>query len=231
MTAGEILCMSSALSKNRMPVRCDGLLEQQMAQAEQGNAEALRTLGDMYSVGRCVKPDTATAIEWYEKAAQKNDGLAMLQLANLYGFGYGIKPDVMETIKWLEMAEANGQAPGMIYGRLYIEGELVPKSMGRAYSFFLQAADRGYPVAQYTVGLEYFQGRYLFKNEKKAVQWLTRAAENCYRDAYRILGEIYAEGQFNVPQDRRKARQWFALANAADNQSALDFNDSQVIEN
>jgi TPR repeat protein len=155
----------------------------------------------------------------------------MMQLANLYGFGYGIKPDVMETIKWLEMAEANGQPPGMIYGRLYIEGELVPKSMGRAYSFFLQAAERGYPVAQYAVGLEYFQGRYLFKNEKKAVQWLTRAAENGYRDAYHILGEIYEEGQFNVAQDRRKARQWFALANATDNQSALDFNDRRVIEN
>jgi TPR repeat protein len=231
MTVGEVTCMSSAISKNRMPVQCDGLLEQQIALADQGNAEALRKLGDMYSVGRCVKPDTATAIEWYEKAAQSKDGLAMMQLANLYGFGYGIKPDVMETIKWLKLAEANGQAPGMIYGRLYIEGDLVPKSMGRAYAFFLQAAERGYPVAQYTVGLEYFKGQYLYKNEQKAVQWLTRAAENGYSDAYRVLGEIYEEGQFNVAQDRSKARQWFALANAADNQSALDFNDRQITRN
>jgi TPR repeat protein len=231
MMAGEITCMSSAISKNRMPVRCDGLLEQQTALADQGNTEALRKLGDMYSVGRCVKPDTATAIDWYEKAAQKKDGLAMLQLANLYGFGYGIKPDVMETINWLKRAEANGQAPGMIYGRLYIEGDLVPKSMGRAYAFFLQAAERGYPVAQYAVGLEYFKGQYLFKNEKTAVQWLTRAAENGYLDAYRVLGEIYEEGQFNVAQDSRKARQWFALANGAGQQSALDFNKRQVIDN
>jgi TPR repeat protein len=231
MTIGEMAWMSSAISKNKMPVRCDGLLEQKTTLAEQGDTEALRKLGDMYSVGRCVKPNTATAIEWYEKAAQKKDGLAMLQLANLYGFGYGIKPDIMETIKWLKLADANGQAPGMIYGRLYIEGDLVPKSMGRAYAFFLEAAERGYPVAQYTVGLEYFEGQYLFKNEKKAVQWLTRAAENGYRDAYRVLGEIYEEGQFNVARDSRKARQWFALANTPANQSSLDFNDRQVIEN
>lgn len=212
ITAAEIAFMSSALSENRMPVRCDGLLEQQTDRANQGDVEALRTIGDMYSVGRCVEPNSATAIEWYEKAAQKRDGLAMLQLANLYGFGYGVEADVMETIKWLQLAEQNGQVPGMIYGRLYLEGDLVPKSMGRAYAFYLEAAEQGYPIAQYIVGLEYFQGKYLSKNESKAVQWLTTAAQNGYRDAYRVLGEIYEQGQFNVTQDNRKARQWFDLA-------------------
>ena len=224
MTVGQITCMSSAISKNRMPVRCDGLLEQQMQLANQGDADALRTIGDMYSVGRCVKPDSATAIEWYEKAAQKNDGLAMLQIANLYGFGYGIKPDVMETINWLTLAEKNGQSPGMIYGRLYIEGDLVPQSMGRAYSFFLKAAEQGYPIAQHMVGLEYFQGRYLSKNESKAVQWLTTAGQNGYLEAYRALGEIYDQGQFNVTKDSRKAKRWFALADAAGTQSAQNLN-------
>ena len=213
MTLGEIACMSSAISKNKMPVRCDGLLERQTELANEGDIDALRTIGDMYSVGRCVKPDTAIAIQWYEQAAQKNDGLAMMQIANLYGFGYGIKPDVYEAIKWLKLAEENGQIPEMIYGRLYAEGDLVPQSNRRAYGYYLAAAERGYPTAQYLVGLEYFQGRHLPKSEKSAVKWLTRAAKNGNVDAYRVLGEIYEQGQFNVAKDREKAREWFALAN------------------
>jgi TPR repeat protein len=98
---------------------------------------------------------------------------------------------------------------------------LVPKSMGRAYSFFLEAAEQGYPVAQYVVGMEYFQGRYLAKSENKAVQWLTTAGQNGYGDAYRVLGEIYEEGQFNVTQNSRKARQWFALSNDSGTQPAI----------
>jgi len=231
LTAAQIVGISSALSASKMPVRCEGLLNQQMELANKGDADALRLLGDMYSVGRCVEPDTAAAIEWYEKAAQKKDGLAMLQLANLYGFGYGIQPDVMETIKWLKLAEENGQAPGMIYGRLYLEGDLVPQSMGRAYAFFLQAAENGYPVAQYTVGLEYFEGQYLPKSEKKGVSWLTRAAENGYTDAYRVLGEIYEQGQYNVTRNPRKASQWFALANDQAIPSGLDYNYLRAVKN
>jgi len=137
----------------------------------------------------------------------------------------------MATIKWLKLAEQNGQAPGMIYGRLYLEGDMVPKSNGRAYAFFLEAAEMGYPIAQYTVGLEYFQGKYLPKSEKKAVQWLSRAAENGYTDAYRVLGEIYERGQYNVAQDQRKARQWFALANEGGAPTGLDYNYMRAVDN
>ena len=214
--------VSTVFSSNSQPLACDELLESNEAMAAAGNATAQRTLGGIYANGYCVDKNYAVAVSWYQKAALKQDGDSMLALANIYARGYGVQPDLEKALYWLNLAEANGQITGRVYGYLYLDGVLVGKSIGRAYSFFLQAAEMGDPVAQYTVSMEYFRGKHLAKSPATALDWLIKSAENGYGPAYRVLGGIYANGSYGIARDNVKAGKWLALAKDENKATALD---------
>jgi TPR repeat protein len=209
-------------SSDDQPLACDEILTTNLERANRGDAAAQRVLAGIYANGYCVDKDYGVAISWYEKAAQQDDGESMLALANIYARGYGVPPDLEQTLKWLELAEANGQITGRVYAFLYLDGALVTKSIGRGYSFFLQAAEAGDPAAQYTVSMEYFRGKHLAKNPTKALEWLKRSAENGYAPAYRVLGGIYANGSYGIARDNVRAGKWLALAKDQNKATALD---------
>ncbi len=214
--------VSSALSAEKQIPNCTDFLDQNTELVYQGDAVAQRTLGTFYANGYCIDQDYLTAISWYKKAASNGDGISMLELGHLHGRGYGVAPNLEEAVKWLQLAEENGQVVERIYGLLYLDGVLVGKSIGRAYSLFLQAAEQGDPAAQYIVSMEYFRGKHLMKNPEAALRWLTLSAENGYGKAYRVLGGVYAFGSYGITRDNAKAGKWFALAKNQDTQTALD---------
>jgi len=214
--------VSSAISAEEQTPNCTDFLEQNMGLADQGDAVAQRTLGTFYANGYCMDQDYLAALSWYKKAASNGDGISMLELGNIYGRGYGVIPNLEETLKWLQLAEENGQVVGRVYGLLYLDGVLVGKSIGRAYSLFVQAAEQGDPAAQYIVSMEYFRGKHLMKNPEEALKWLTRSAENGYVKAYRVLGGIYAFGSYGIRRDNAKAGKWLALAKDQNTETALD---------
>lgn len=222
LLASDSTVVLSANSGTSQPLACNELLESNLELAETGDAAAQRTLGGIYANGYCVDQDYAVAINWYGKAAQKEDGESMLALANIYGRGQGVEPNLDKTLYWLELAEANGQIAERVYALLYLDGLLVTKSISRAYSLFLLAAEKGDPAAQYTVSMEYFRGKFLVKNPATALEWLTRSAENGYGPAYRVLGGIYANGSYGIARDNIKAGKWLALAKDQNKATALD---------
>jgi TPR repeat protein len=218
----QTVFVSSAMSAEEQKPNCTDFLERNMVLADQGDTVAQRTLGTFYANGYCVNQDYSAAIRWYKKAASNGDGISMRELGNIYGRGYGVEPNLEETLKWLQLAEENGQVVGRVYGLLYLDGVLVSKSIGRAYSLFLQAAEQGDPAAQYIVSMEYFRGKHLMKNPEAALMWLTRSAENGYGKAYRVLGGVYAFGSYGITRNNAEAGKWFALAKDQDTQTALD---------
>jgi len=222
LLASDSTGVLSANSGASQPLACNELLESNHVLAETGDAAAQRTLGGIYVNGYCVDQDYAVAINWYEQAAQNQDGESMLALANIYGRGYGVEPNLDKTLYWLKLAEANGQIAERVYALLYLDGVLVTKSISRAYSLFLQAAEKGDPAAQYTVSMEYFRGKFLSKNPTQALEWLTRSAENGYGPAYRVLGGIYANGSYGIARDNNKAGKWLDLAKDQNKATALD---------
>jgi TPR repeat protein len=222
LLATQLVGITLANGSASQPLNCDDLLAKNLELANRGDAAAQRTLGGIYLNGYCIDKDYRAAINWYEKAAQAGDGEAMLALGNIYARGYGVVPNLEQTLKWLKLAEDNGQITGRVYAFLYLDGVLVSKSIGRAYSFFLQAAEAGDPAAQYTVSMEYFRGQHLAKNPAQALAWLTRSAENGYGPAYRVLGGIYAYGSYGIARDNAKAGKWLALAKDQNKATALD---------
>jgi TPR repeat protein len=59
--------------------------------AEQGNAEAQSTLGDMYSLGDGVPQNYTEAVKWYRKAAEQGHVPSQSNLGEMYFHGQGIQ--------------------------------------------------------------------------------------------------------------------------------------------
>jgi uncharacterized protein len=73
-------------------------LFEKMAQA--GNARAMTSLFDIYSVGEGVPKDDAKAGEWIEKAARAGDMTAIEVVAALYAEGTGVPKDTIRACAW-----------------------------------------------------------------------------------------------------------------------------------
>jgi hypothetical protein len=80
--------------------------------AEQGNADAQRTLGHCYkNGGEGVPQSYADAAKWFRKAAEQGDAPAQSCIGALYQAGKGVQQDYVEAYKWYSLAAA-AEKPG-----------------------------------------------------------------------------------------------------------------------
>jgi hypothetical protein len=75
-------------------------------QADQGNAQAQKDLGDCYANGWGVTRDPAQALTWYLKAAEQQNADAQGQLGQMYEAGEGVKADPAKAYMWYSLAAA-----------------------------------------------------------------------------------------------------------------------------
>ena len=64
-----------------------------------------------------------------------------------------------------------------------------PKNEKQAFFMIREAADLGYPKAQYHIGIFYEAGVWVKKDMSKAYRWMDRAAKSGYPDAQKWLSE------------------------------------------
>lgn len=79
------------------------------------------------------------------------------------------------------------------------------------------AAERGDPVAQNRLGLQFVLGPGLLRSEAEACKWLRRAAEQGHAEAQFNLGNLYLSASMRhlnpaVGEARIEAYRWFHLA-------------------
>lgn len=72
--------------------------------ANQGDANAMNYVGEIYEKGLGVAPDFELAKSWYEKAAAKGNSSAMINLGSLFERGLGIEPDMVAAMNWYRKA-------------------------------------------------------------------------------------------------------------------------------
>lgn len=75
-----------------------------LPQAQQGDAEAQATLGEIYEKGLGGVADPATAAQWYLKAAEQGNSRAQVNLGYLYEKGLGVKKDIPTALNWYRKA-------------------------------------------------------------------------------------------------------------------------------
>lgn len=119
------------------------------ARAQEGDADAMVSLGAMYAFGRGVPQDDNEAVKWFLKAADLGHAKAMYNLGVMYAKGKGVGQDEREAVKWYHKAADMGVAPAMFsLGDAYAKGEGVIQDDVEAYTWFSVASALGLTEAR-----------------------------------------------------------------------------------
>lgn len=80
-----------------------------------------------------------------------------------------------------------------------------------ALIWFRRSADRGYPMAYNSVGLQYYWGRGVSQDYGEALSWYKKGADLEDLEAQYNIGVLFRDGQ-GVKQDYSEAAKWFEKA-------------------
>jgi TPR repeat protein len=159
--------------------------------------EADYNLATMYDQGRGVEQDYETAREWYESAADSEDGDsdAEYRLGILYEKGLGGDKDPEESVDWFKKAAEHGsfyaalrlatsppvgarafESERFLYlaGQALANGRGVPRDEPRGFVLIKQSAERRYEPAMFMLATMYNAGRGTPKSEAKALDAYTQ---------------------------------------------------------
>jgi TPR repeat protein len=190
--------------------------------AEQGNADAQLTLGQMYAEGRGVAKDEEKAANWYRKAAEQGNARACEHIGDMYRFGNGVAQSHEKSVYWYRRGdELNDAGCQRSLGLCYEDGDGVDQDHEQAAHWYRKAAEQGDPPGQFGLGFKYHFGLGVARDHEKAVYWYRKAAEQGLPLGQNNLGYMYAEG-LGVGKDKEKAVYWFRKAAEQGQESAIE---------
>ena len=144
--------------------------------AEQGDAKAQFTLGDMCEHGRGVPQSFTEALKWYEASARQGFAAAQSTLGYLYQYGEGVDKNPQAAFMWnLKAAEQGDAYAEHNLAVMYDEGVEIPENDVEAVKWYRKAADQGYDRAQLNLGVSYWRGEGVAQD---------------YVEAYRLLNHV-----------------------------------------
>jgi tetratricopeptide (TPR) repeat protein len=147
-------------------------IEEMLAAAPKGDADAQYNLGRAYQNGFGVKRDPAEAAAWYQRAAEKGHSDAQNSLAMLLAMGR----DYAGAAPWFERAAAQGNADAQYnLGVLHRNGLGVRQNYELAVQWFQKAAELGHAQAQTDLAKMYELGRGVQPDCVEAYKWLKLA--------------------------------------------------------
>jgi len=181
----------------------DELLEEQLEEANNGDAEAQYGVGIKYLKGQGVKRDKKEAVRWLKKAAASghegaNDKLLRLQSQK------------KEFERVLNKAEAGDLKAQYQAGIMYLKGKGVEMNGGKARSWIGKAAEQGERKAITRMGILYYKGEGGAKDYARALKQFNAVSNDSVLAQY-YLGEIYASGK-GVDKNYTTAVAWYKKA-------------------
>lgn len=191
-------------------------------QAEQGDTNALLTLGYMYLYGvNGVDINYKKAFEYYELAAKNGDSVAINNLGSLYYSGTGVRKDVFKAAQLFAQASDAGNIDATLnLAVIYLSEKGQLGNTKEAVSLLKKAAEQNNPVGKYMLGYLYLKGIGVPKNNRKAVENIRFAAEQNYDEAQYMMGYLYLNG-IGVMQNYNNALIYLTKAYNQGNISAI----------
>ena len=177
--------------------------ESALSAAEQGNADAMYRLAQMFD-GECVfKPDSSDyeqSYKWYRKAAEYGNIPAAEWLIN---YKHELIPE------WFLKAAERGDAHAQyLWGKSLMHTVDVEVNEAEVVKWLQKAADQNHAYAQYYLGRMYSDGRGTSQNYAAALELFKKAADAGLSEAYAAVGSMYESGE-GVPQDYKEAASWY----------------------
>lgn len=143
--------------------------------AEQGDANAQFTLGEIYEQGRGVSQSFAEALKWYQASAKQGFVAAQSILGYLYQYGEGVERNPQAAFMWnLKAAEQGDAYAQHNLAVMYDEGIEIPENNVEAVKWYRKAADQGYDRAQLNLGVSYWRGEGVTQDYVEAYRLLNR---------------------------------------------------------
>lgn len=168
--------------------------------AQDGNVEAMTSLGLAYLHGEGIAVQEDSALQWLRKAANRGDPRAMTELGNAYLKGQGVERNSDHLAKdWFEKAAARGYAEAMRnLGNLYREGRGVSAPDGAtALDWYAKAARAGFVDAMVDAGWMYDEGLSVPRNARLAMCWYNAAAD---------AGSMRGKGAVGIVDEKNLSR-------------------------
>ena len=116
--------------------------------AENEDPKAAYELGQAYAEGTGVQQDPATAVFYFDQAADLGYAPAQFELAEAYANGWGVKEDIAWAMRWYGRAAYQGYADAQFaYGVLIATGRGLPENPRVAYRWLRLADQQNHPDA------------------------------------------------------------------------------------
>jgi len=196
-------------------------------EAASGNAQSAYDLGRIYYTGYGTDRDLTKAREAFCRAATLGHPPAAAQCGVMLLHGQGGLRDDAQARAYIDMAADKNEPFGlMMKGFLAIsEAADVDAPQPQAVAMLVNAAEKGQPIAQFTLGsIVFFYGTSGEKQDvRRAVSYIQMAASQDFPPAMTMLGQLYLQGlpDGGVDQDQPKGVQWMvAAADKGDPQAA-----------
>ncbi len=190
--------------------------------ADNGNTDAMYSIGCMFADGHGVEQDYAKAMEWYRNAADNGNADAMNSIGYMYDCGNGVEQDYEKALEWYEKAIDAGNVDSMYnIGSMYEYGNGVEQDYTKAMECYTKAASNGNASAMNNIGYLYACGNGVVQNYTKAIEWYAKSADSGNAEGMFDLGYMYDYG-LGVEQDYEKAMSWYKKAADAGNTAAMN---------
>lgn len=155
------------------------------------------------------------ALEYFKKAAEKDEPRAWGALANMYQKGRGVVADEDEAKRLYDLiinaAKQEIAAAQHVLGVMYYLGDGVPKDESQARQYFELAANQGYARGLHALGACYANGSGVKKDYKKAGELFKQAAEQGFADSQDALGILYKKDLIFEPYTYIKSATYKSL--------------------
>ena len=191
--------------------------------SDRGDLAGVLKLAWCLENGLKTAPDAVEALELYRRTAEAGLALGQFKVAQAIEQGKYQDPQGTDAVEWYSRAALQDLPQACVrLGEIVETGEgRVRKNPKMAMNLYLRAARKGYPRAQYKLGLIYLRqdaeapGGY---DPTAAVYWFRQGAENGDTPCMRSLGHCLLEG---TGCDRNRGEGVFWLRRAAENGDIL----------
>lgn len=161
------------------------------AEAEHGDAENQYRMGLLYTNGKEVPQDYATAREWFYLAAQKDHADSQYMLGVALTSGRGIRKNHEQAATWFAKAAKQGHVHAQYQlADALMNGRGVRKEPEWAAFWLGKAANSGHQKSQFVLGVARASGIGLPVDYAEAWKWLRLAEKNGHIDARKVRAQI-----------------------------------------
>jgi SEL1 protein len=127
--------------------------------AQQGNLNAMESLGVIYAKGIGVERNTTRALELLNTAAVKGSAQAYNGLGYIYWQGIGVNKDSKKAFEFMKKAADKGHLESLCnMGVFYLNGDGVIQDYRQALLYFELASAGGYADGMFNLGVMHLYG-------------------------------------------------------------------------